>query len=120
MQLRTIVIGLAVSLAATACASSADEAAEVSGTEADSRSIGQAAVDAINETSDGACSINLRTIQTALEAYFAINGTDASTLADLDDLLADDLSDTWVLEPAADDANTAPQVVPVPGGACDI
>jgi general secretion pathway protein G len=45
---------------------------------------------------ENACEVERRTVETAIEAYFADTGSDAGSFADLDgDYLRDDVSPRW-------------------------
>ena len=83
-----------------------------------SRTIGQNAVDRIDDARSTACTTNKLKIETALETHFAINGQDATEIGDLTEIDITGLADRWMLEPAPE-SGRAPSVVPVVGGACD-
>jgi len=82
-------------------------------------SIGQAAVDSVNDTSSATCAVDKRLVETAVETHFAIKGFDAVTIDELTEYGVNAGLNYWTLETPATSATTAPTVVAVVGGPCD-
>ncbi len=87
---------------------------------AGAETVGQNVIDRIDEAGDATCSTDKRQIETALEIHHQLNGVDATTISDLKQYGVDDGLNRWTLEVPADGSSTAPNVVPVVGGSCDI
>ena len=84
-----------------------------------SPSIGQAAVEAIEDGNVAGCVTDKRQVETAIEAHYVINGYDATTIDELREFGVENELNRWTLHTPADPANAVPIVVPVVGGPCD-
>lgn len=82
-------------------------------------SIGQKAVDRIEDANGATCATDKRQVETGLELHFALNGFDAQTIDDLLEIGVDVDPERWTLEPSADPEAQTPVVVAVVGGPCD-
>ena len=93
--------------------------ADFGDTEGGSPSIGQIAVDGINDTNGATCAIDKRVVETAVETHFAIKGFDAVSIEELTEYGVDAGLNYWTLETPATSATTAPTVVAIADGPCD-
>ena len=82
-------------------------------------SIGQEAVESIDESRSLACSVDKRLVETAVETHFAIKGFDAVSVDELTEFGVDAGLNYWTLETPATSATTAPTVVAIADGPCD-
>ena len=95
------------------------DCADYGGATDDSPSIGQIAVDGINDTNGATCAVDRRAVETAVETHFAVKGYDAVSIDELAEFGVNAELNHWTLETPVTSATTAPTVVAIPDGPCD-
>lgn len=84
------------------------------------QTVGQNVIDRIDEADVAACATDKKQVETAVEIQHQLNGYDATTIVELQQFGVQDELNRWTLEIPVDGETTAPSVVAVVGGPCDI